>query len=167
MKSKRLAAALALTFLSIAGLLVAGPARAGEDDAPGIVVYTIEASLEDVLLDISDAIINRGLVIDNTARVGEMLNRTAADVEATRTVYKGAVVTQFCSAVLSRRAMEADPMNIAFCPYGVFAFELADRPGTVHVGYRRLVGRKTPASRAALDEVNALLDSIAREVAGL
>jgi len=74
--------------------------------------------------------------------------------------------TQFCSAVLSRKAMEADPVNLAFCPYGIFAFELADKPGTVYVGYRHLVGNDTEASKAALGEVNALLDSIAKEATG-
>ncbi|MCC2110726.1 MAG: DUF302 domain-containing protein [Hyphomicrobiales bacterium] len=155
-----------LAALGLAGTIIAAPAMASDLSAPGITIYSAEASIDDVLLDISDAIVNRGYVVDYRSHVGEMLNRTAADVGADKTVYTAAVVTQFCSAVLSRKAMEADPVNLAFCPYGIFAFERADKPGTVYVGYRQLVGNDTEASKAALGEVNALLDSIAKEAVG-
>ncbi len=155
-----------LAALGLAGAFLTAPAMASDLSGPGITVYSTEASIDDVLFDISDAIVNRGYVVDYRSHVGEMLNRTAADVGAEKAIYTAAVITQFCSAVLSRNAMEADPINIAFCPYGIFAFERADKPGMVYVGYRHLVGNDTEASKAALAEVNALLDSIAKEAAG-
>ena len=62
----------------------------------------------------------------------------------------------FCSAVVSRKVMEEDPMNIAHCPYGVF---VAERDGDVMVGYRTYPD-------GAMQEVQALLDEIAREAVG-
>jgi len=134
------------------------------DAASGTVVYSIESDFETVALDVADAIINRGYVVDYTGRIGEMLKRTASDVGATKSIYENAQMAQFCSAVLSRQAMEADPQNIAFCPYTIFFYELTDEPGIVHVGYRVLDGATTPESEEALETVNTLLEEIVREV---
>jgi hypothetical protein len=113
-----------------------------------------------VSADLQDAVVNRGYVVDYLGRVGEMLKRTAEDVGATKALYKDAEFVQFCSAVVSRAAMEADIGNIAFCPYVLFVYEAEATPGTVTVGFRRL-----PAGEGR-DDVNALLDEIAREAAG-
>jgi uncharacterized protein (DUF302 family) len=137
-----------------AAALLATPAMAAD-----VVAYTVEAPFEDVAFDLKLAIENRGFVIDSTSHVGDMLNRTAADVGATRTLFTKADVLQFCSATVSRKAMEADIMNIAQCPYGIFAFETPDRPGVVTVGYRAM-------PEGAMKEVEAILDAIAREAAG-
>ena len=102
------------------------------------------------------AIIGKGLVIDYRSHVGEMLNRTAADVGSAVKVYDNADVFLFCSAVLSRKVMEADPMNIAHCPYGIFVM---DREGAVSIGYRQM-------PEGPMQEVQALLDAISREAAG-
>ena len=63
--------------------------------------------------------------------------------------------------------MEADAANIAFCPYVLFVYELADKPGTVTVGFRRMPETGSDATRQALAAVNALLDEIVREAAGM
>jgi hypothetical protein len=89
-----------------------------------------------------------------------MLERTAADVGRTGRVYAKADVYLFCSATLSRRMMEADPQNIAHCPYSLFLYELADAPGVAHLGYSTM-------PEGHMQEVEALLDEIAREAAGL
>ena len=89
-----------------------------------------------------------------------MLKRTAKDVGAKKSLYKDAQFMQFCSAVASRQAMEADIGNIAFCPYVLFVYEAADDPGTVVVGFRRL------PEGGGRDHINDLLDEIAREAAG-
>ena len=73
---------------------------------------------------------------------------------------------QFCSAVLSRAAMEADARNIAFCPYVLFVYELADQLGEIHVGFRRLDEVGSPASKQALAKINSVLDEIVQEAAG-
>ncbi len=142
----------------------AAPARAESD----VTVYTVEGEFADVVQDTADAIINRGFKIDYRGFIGGMLRRTAADVGATRKVYADAQLLQFCSAVYSRRTMEADPANIAYCPYVIFVYERADTPGKVKVGFRRLPEEKgSAASRKALGTVNGILDKIVREAADM
>jgi hypothetical protein len=129
-------------------------------------IFTVKDSIENVKEELVDAIVKRGLVIDYTAHVGAMLVRTAKDVGAAKTIYTDAQSVLFCSATLSRRTMEADPTNIAFCPYAVFVYALPDSPGTTYLGYRPLPIVGSPESRTAIDAVNALLEGIVREAAG-
>lgn len=124
--------------------------------AEGAKTYPFDGSFEDAAFAVESAIVGRGLVIDYVSHVGEMLERTKTDVGGSETLFAEADVFLFCSAVLSRKVMEADPMNIAHCPYGVF---VAEREGAVMIGYR-------PMPEGAMQEVEALLDEIAREAAG-
>lgn len=128
--------------------------------------YAVKDNFESVKQDVIDAIIKRGLVVDYTAHIGAMLARTAKDVGASKTIYTDAQAVQFCSATLSRRTMEADPANIAFCPYVIFVYALPGSPGTTYVGYRPLPRVGSKQSGAAIDAVNALLDGIIRAAAG-
>ncbi len=149
-------------------LLFAGVAAMPVMAAENVTSYETAAPFDEVRQDLSDAIVNRGYVIDYEAFVGDMLARTGADVGSEKTIFQGgrANIMQFCSAVLSRKAMEADVMNLAFCPYGLFVYENADAAGTVTVGFRRLDEVGSDESKAALGEINAVLDDIAKEVAG-
>lgn len=153
-----------------AGLLVATAfvaSTAAAADASRFHLYSVKASFADARQDLKDAIINRGLVVDNVSHIGKMLQRTAKAVHATRRIYLDAEAFQFCSAVYSRRMMEADPRNILFCPYVVVLYRTADRPDVVHIGYRRPDLRGSAASKAALKAVDKLLDGIVREAAGV
>lgn len=123
--------------------------------ADPIVSYPYEGSFDDATFNVESAIIDRGLVIDYTSHVGEMLARTGQDVGSDTKIFEAANVYLFCSAVLSRKMMEADPLNIGFCPYGVFVAEGSEG---VRIGFRAM-----PAG--AMQEVQALLDEIAREAA--
>ena len=143
-------------------LALGGAAQAAE-----IVSVSTEGSFEDVAQSLSDAIVNRGFVVDYTAQIGGMLDRTAADVGASTKVYTDARAMQFCSATLSRHAMEADPQNIAFCPYVLFVYELAAKPGEVVVGFPKLDEQGPDSSRQALAEINGVLDGIVKEAAGV
>lgn len=134
--------------------------------ADGPQISQVERSYEDVRFDLENAIINRGLVIDHISNVGEMLARTAADVGSETQVFVNAEALLFCSARLSRAAMEAAPENVAFCPYSVFLYETPDAPGKVSVGYRPLPEQGSEASRAAIADVNALLAGIVEEAGG-
>lgn len=149
---------------ALAALLLTGSAAA-QSEHEGVTLRTVEAPFDDVRQDVSDAIVNRGFVIDYEAMIGDMLERTAADVGASQDLYAHADTMQFCSAVLSRAAMEADPANIAYCPYVVFVYELAGQPGSVTVGFRHLPVRGSDASKAALTEINTLLEEIVAEAA--
>ena len=135
----------------ILGLAMAGlPQIAIAQDA---ITYPFDGSFEDASFAIENAIIDRGLVIDYTSHVGEMLNRTAADMGSDVVIFDNAQIFLFCSAAVSRRVMEADPMNIMHCPYGIF---VADRDGEVMIGHRDYPD-------GPMQEVEALLDAIILE----
>ena len=118
--------------------------------------YAFDGSFDDATFGVESAIIGQGLVIDYVSHIGEMLNRTAADVGSDVVLFDNAQVFVFCSAVLSRKVMEADPDNVAFCPWGVF---VSDRDGEVTVGYRNF-------PEGEMQQVQALLDEIAQEAVG-
>ena len=136
----------------VALALSAGTAFADES----AVVYPFDGSFDDATFAVETAIVGRGLVIDYVSHTGEMLARTAADVGSDVALFEAADVFLFCSAVLSRKVMEADPMNIAHCPYGIF---VAERGGEVMIGHRTYPD-------GPMQEVQALLDDISREAAG-
>lgn len=156
-----------MVFVLSFGLLVGGlsPAIAAE---PGhLRLYTTKGSFDTVKEDLEIAITNRGLVIDHTSHIGAMLERTGKDLGTTKPVYGNAGSMQFCSASVSRRSMEADPANIVFCPYVIVYYTLHDDPKTVYVGYRRPVPAGSKASRAAIKEIEILLDGIVKEALGI
>ncbi|WP_037545417.1 DUF302 domain-containing protein [Stappia stellulata] len=154
----------AVALLSAAAAV--GPTRAQSGLPETASGATVEAAYDDVRFDLESAIVNRGLVIDYVSQIGEMLARTGADVGSDATVFTKAESMLFCSARLSRAAMEAAPGNIAFCPYAVFLYETPDQPGKVTVGYRRLDETGSDASKKALANVNALLAEIVAEATG-
>jgi len=151
---------LAFAGLALAAMMVVA---AGSAAAQEIRTYSKKADYDDVRFELTNAIINRGLVIDSTGQIGEMLERTGADVGSDKPIYKAAEFFTFCSAKLSRQMMEADPRNIAFCPYVMFIYESVGEPGVVVVGYRRPSGSGSSETQAALAEIDSLLDGIARE----
>jgi uncharacterized protein (DUF302 family) len=138
-------------------------------DPHPIVTYSRQgAKFEDVRDDLKLAIEGRGLVIDYESFVNRMLERTGKDVGSSRKLYADAQAFVFCSAALSRKTMEADPANLSHCPYSMTVYATAQEPGTVHVSYKRPWRPDgSAASKAALKEVEALLDGIAREALGL
>ena len=137
-------------------------------DPNPVVTYSKAGKFEDVRDDLKIAIEGRGLVIDYQSYVNRMLERTGKDVGSTRELYADAQAFVFCSAALSRKTMEADTANVALCPYSVVVYEKAQEPGKVYVSYRRPWRPDgSAASKAALKEVEKLLDGVAREALGL
>jgi len=128
--------------------------------AQEMVTYTTDQSYGDVAFGLESAILDRGLVIDSVSHVGEMLERTRADVGSDVVLYKEADAYSFCSATLSREVMEADPMNIAYCPYDIFIAERADTEGEVIIGYRGF-------PEGEMQKIQKLLDGIARAAIGM
>jgi uncharacterized protein (DUF302 family) len=117
------------------------------------VLYPYDGSFEDANFAVESAIVNRGLVIDYVSHVGEMLDRTGGDVGSGAKIFESANIFLFCSAVISRKVMEADPMNVQHCPYGVF---VTDRDGKVMIGHRDY-------PEGAMQDVQTLLSEIATE----
>ena len=106
--------------------------------------YAKEGKFEDVRDDLKQAIQARGLVIDLTSHIGGMLDRTGKDLGQTAKLFRNAESFAFCSAKLSRLAMQADPHNIAFCPYSVIVYTTEGEPGKVYVAYRRFPSVGSP-----------------------
>ena len=140
-------------FIYAAALMIAVPAFAGD-----MIMYESPDDFDDTNFALESAIIATGIKIDNVSHVGEMLKRTKADVGGTKDVFEHAEVYSFCSATLSRKVMEADPMNIVHCPYNVFIAQPAGSDNVV-VGYRGM-------PEGPMKEVEALLEGIAKEAVG-
>lgn len=149
MKSIILAAALMLT---------AGTAMADTHTDLDVVTYSTDQSFDDVVFGLENAILDEGLVIESTSHTGAMLERTKADVGSDVTIFTAADVYSFCSAALSRKVMEADPMNIRFCPYDIFVMQ---QPGQdVVIGYRSF-------PQGEMQQVQSLLDRITKSAIGI
>lgn len=131
-------------FAAILGVM-AVPAMAQE-----VVTQPFDGSFEDATFAVENAIVGEGLVIDFTSHVGEMLARTGADVGSDVKIFDAADIFLFCSAQVSREVMEANPMNIAHCPYSIF---VADQGGEVVIGHRTY-------PEGEMQKVEALLDGI-------
>ena len=152
--SSRATACAFAAVLVAGGLAVLGaPARAADE----IARHSAKGSYEEVKDAVVAAVEAKGLVIDRVAHVGDMLDRTAKDVGSTRRLYGKAEVLEFCSARISREMMEADPHQLAFCPYTIAVYTLPGTPGTVYVSYRR------PPRAPGMDGVHKLLEEIVRE----
>ncbi|MCB1407681.1 MAG: DUF302 domain-containing protein [Rhodobacteraceae bacterium] len=138
-----------LLLATLASAALAIPAHADE-----LVLTPTGMSFEDAAFAVESAIVGRGLVIDYTSHVGEMLERTRADMGSDVVLFDNANIYLFCSAALSRQVMEADWQNIANCPYGI---QVIERPGEeVVIGYvRRAAETMAP--------VNDLLAEIVEE----
>jgi uncharacterized protein (DUF302 family) len=121
--------------------------------AQDMTTYYFDGDFEDATFNIESALLDRGLVIDHVSHAGEMLARTGQDVGSDIVLFDNADIFLFCSAVLSRKVMEADPTNIRHCPYAIF---VTDRESRVEIGYRHF-------PEGPMQEVQALLDVIARE----
>jgi len=144
--------------LLISAAALACAALSAHADAP--VTYVVNQSFDDVVFGLENAVIGQGLVIDSVSHTGDMLERTKADVGSDKTIFLKADIFSFCSAALSRKVMEADPMNVQFCPYDIFVLQFPDNPDQTTIGYRTF-------PEGPMKEVEALLDAIARDAVGL
>jgi len=143
-----------------AGAALYGVAQA---DAAEVVVRSAKGEFKEVKERVLHAIENRGLVLNYTARIGAMLERTGKDIGAARRVYGDAELLEFCSARISRDTMEADPRNIVYCPYSIAIYTLPKEKDRVYVAYRRMDASGSGQSAKALAAVDKLLAGIVAE----
>lgn len=141
-------------FLAIALTCTSFAATAQE-----MVTYKTNQSFDDVIFGLENAILDQGLLVDHISHVGDMLERTRADVGSDVVLFLQADVYSFCSARLSRKVMEVDPMNIRFCPYDIFVAVMPDAPDTTVIGFRTM-------PKGAMQEVQALLETIVNSAIG-
>lgn len=104
----------------------------------------LSGGFEEIKEAIVTAIENRGLVINYTSHMADMLKRTGSDLGSDRVIYDRAEIVEFCSAGLSRRMMEADPHNIVLCPFALAIYQLPGERKT-WVAFRRPMGGAAPA----------------------
>lgn len=156
---------LGILLLALAASAVAsGTSASGKHAAAGSkhrVTYSTNQDFDSVKSAVNEAIIEKGLVINNTSHIGAMLARTGSAVGAdSKQIFLKAEAYEFCSASVSRLTMEADPHNIVFCPYIISVYVLPNEPNKTYLSFRKpdLVGSK--ASKASLMEVEKLLRAI-------
>lgn len=101
--------------------------------ADGAIVKPYDGTFEDAVFSVESAIVGKGLKIDYHGYIGDMLSRTGQDVGSDKQIFSDAEFFTFCSADLSRKVMEANPANIAYCPYTIF---VTQRDDAVEVGFR-------------------------------
>ncbi len=142
---------LAAATLALAALPAAAP--------DGVITYKTDPAFDDVTFGLENAIIEAGLVIDHVSHTGDMLERTKGDVGSDVTIFQHADIYSFCSAAVSRKVMEADPMNVVFCPYDVFVMQLPDSDEVV-VGFRQY-------PEGPMQDVQKMLDDIVKSALGV
>ena len=128
-----------------------------------VVVRSTKGEFKEVKERLLHAIENHGLVLNYTARIGAMLERTGKDIGAARQVYAEAETLEFCSAKFSRETMEADPRNIVFCPYAIAIYVLPKEPGKVYLAYRRPAASGAERSVKSLRAVDGLFAEIVKD----
>lgn len=143
-------------FLGAAALAMAATGAL----ADGIVSYDTDQSFDDVVFGLENAILDAGLVIDSVSHTGDMLERTKADVGSDVTIFTQADIFSFCSAKISREVMEANPMNVVFCPYDIFVIVRPETPDTTTIGFRSY-------PEGEMKKVEKMLDDIARAAIGI
>ena len=138
-------------------------AETGRDDY--MRMYVVDSPYQIVRDDLELAITGRGIKINTISHIGDMLARTGKDLGTAKQVFAHAEAFEFCSATVSRSTMEADPHNIVFCPYVIAVYSLPQDKDKTYISFRRptLVGNA--ASKAALQKVEDLMQSLVEEVA--
>lgn len=119
--------------------------------------YTTNDPFAEVAFAVENAILSKGLVIDQISHTGDMLERTRADVGSDKVLFLAADIYEFCSAAVSREVMEADPLNINFCPYAIRIYEQPETAGTVTVSHQTFSGTMEPVNKLLADIVGDAL----------
>jgi uncharacterized protein (DUF302 family) len=125
-------------------------------------VFKTRGTFQDVRDSLESAIEGKGLVINHTNKIADMLERTGKDLGATRQVYQNGEQFEFCSATVSRRMMEADPHAMTLCPYIISVYTIPG-DGNVYIAYRKPPAARQPALKKALAEVEKLITGIIQD----
>lgn len=126
------------------------------------VLFKTEGDFQFVRDLVQASIEGKGLKINHSNHIADMLERTGQAVGATRQVYVKGEQFEFCSATISRQMMEADPHAMVMCPYIISVYTIPNDKN-VYVSYRKPAASKNPALKKALDSVEKLLTDIIKE----
>jgi len=120
-----------------------------------MVRHKTTASFADTREAIALAIENRGLVINFTSHIADMLDRTGADIGAAKRIFEQAEIIEFCSAALSRKMMESSPHYIVLCPFTISIYTLPGDARGTWVAYRKPQGKSAAMIEGLLKEITA------------
>lgn len=152
---------LTLMMMCFTAVSFTASAQAGGDY---LVVKSKQGNFEDVRDDLVNAIEGRGIKINHSNYIAEMLERTGKDLGATKQVYLQGEQVEFCKSNLSRAQMEADPSNMVFCPYIISVYTTPADANKVYVAYRKpLAPGAGKATQQALKDIDKLLLEIVTE----
>lgn len=126
-------------------------------------VFKTQGEFQYVRDAVEMAIEGKGIKINHTNKIAEMLERTGKDLGMTRQVYVNGEQFEFCSAVISRRMMEADPSAMTMCPYIVSVYTVPNDKKNVYIAYRKPPVTGNAELDKALAEVEKLLKEIIQE----
>lgn len=146
-----------LAFIALCSLPVMGW---GADNYA--VLFKAHGTYQEVRDQVQSAIEGKGLKINTTHKIADMLDRTGKDLGRTTRVYENAEQFDFCSADVSRRMMEADPHAIAMCPYLISVYKLPNDKH-VYIAYRKPAATKNPALKKTLADVEKMMNDIIKD----
>lgn len=126
------------------------------------VLFKTQGEFQDVRDAVEAAIEGKGLKINHTNKIAEMLERTGKDLGATKQIYVNGEQFEFCSATISRQMMEADPHAMVMCPYIVSVYTIPNDKN-VYIAYRKPAASNNPALKNALADVDKLLTEIIKD----
>ncbi len=120
---------------------------------------SIQGSFSDVRERLESAIANQGFTLSNSLHLQEMLQRTAKDLGMPDNRYLHAEAVEFCSAKLAHLMSQADPRNLANCPFVITLYVLPSQPTQVQVVYRLpvLAGKKAAAVQQVIGDTLAAI----------
>ena len=126
-----------------------------------IVATEVKGNFHEVANNIRMAIIGKGINIAHELPASDMLNRTGSAYGYQANTYLDARIFEFCSARISHKLSRQNPDNMILCPFTISVYTLVGTPDTVHLVYRKPVGR--PGSEAIVEEVIELISSIVED----
>lgn len=126
------------------------------------VLFKAQGEFQDVRDQVEAAIEGKGLKINHTNKIAEMLERTGKDLGATRQVYVNGEQFEFCSARISRQMMEADPHAMVMCPYIISVYTIPNDK-SVYIAYRKPPATRNPALKQALADVEKMITEIIQD----
>jgi len=116
-----------------------------------IISTEVKGNYHDIANSIRSAIIGKGIHIAHELSASDMLNRTGSAYGYKNNTYTDARIFEFCSASLSQKLARQNPDNIVLCPFTISVYTLVDEPDTVHIAYKKPVGKD--GSEAIVEEV--------------
>ena len=129
--------------------------------ADPIVATEVKGNFHEVANNVRMAIIGKGINIAHELPASDMLNRTGSAYGYQANTYLDARIFEFCSARISHKLSRQNPDNMILCPFTISVYTLVGTPDTVHLVYRKPVGR--PGSEAIVEEVIELISSIVED----